>query len=512
MPSLVAEHVAWLNLPLLYKFRFLHRFIKKEDWRQHTEDARSSAGVSSQLTWLRVACDYLLLRASPVVRLAALPWIFLCLPFIPSVAGHRPDVDQAKVSIRTALERKEPLLRVSIPARLPNVKVEHHQAARASWWKRMLYRRVAVTAGAPQPDATVERINEQIDTPTPFVHVWAALPAWYRRLWLRDADRDLPRPGDVLRAIDGERTELGIAHRETGVFDHSSTYRKLQQAGKVRRWGAITLDDVGKTVSITEDGILRLWVRTKHGTWESSQLAVQWGRAKRPKSLAPPNHADDTQYEIQAVDETLHGLITLSNPSQVLENPAEVLGEDVTSIISAGSSLSEIEAYKEKLGNIDTYETVMRHWVVHMNGIEGSRGDEAAADDVLASAKTDAGDPLASWLEDVPDELTPSTTEAPRLSIEMLEQALREYQECSLHAAELMTHPSDRRSFAQVCCANLARERARRQLATFVNQLPMRKRRQVRRELNLGAPTADEATLWFSRPRANSFLGARDGE
>ena len=72
--------------------------------------------------------------------------------------------------------------------------------------------------------------DDEDKKPTPFVHHWARMTNAQKLRYLRDADRELPRKGDRLLAINGNSVPRGIRNADKGLYDHTSAYRMLFRA------------------------------------------------------------------------------------------------------------------------------------------------------------------------------------------------------------------------------------------------------------------------------------------
>ena len=199
LPALVARHVAWLNL----RFPWLHKSHRSR-WQRTSFWTLWLCCFVLCMVLLAVlavllAVPYLVIKVvSLCARCCGIPmrWSWLPDAHAPfSVRGRSAGtdtVDEAKASLYSTLDTKHLL---------------------------------------KDPGPTRASTNA-----TPYVHIWAAFPMWYRRQWLQD-ERGLPCPGDELLAVDGERTEPGVERLETGTYDHSKTYSQLFRAGTYKQRG-----------------------------------------------------------------------------------------------------------------------------------------------------------------------------------------------------------------------------------------------------------------------------------
>ena len=175
---------------------------------------------------------------------------------------------------------------------------------------------------------------------TPFLHVWAALPMWYRRKWISKSERNMPQTGDRLLAVNGVRTELGVYDASTGTYDHANTYRKLQLAGTATRGRIEKVEDARRD----RNGQLELLVK-----WGGMDEAGRpWPNEWIPESWAKPDQRrDGLKLEKAKTGNAPPGVVrsVASDEQQQTNEPTD----------------ADVKA---------TSEYALTQWVVHMSGID----------------------------------------------------------------------------------------------------------------------------------------------
>ena len=304
-------------------------------------------------------------------------------------------------------------------------------------------------------DAQAGEEDDGTAVPAPFIHHWARMSHRQRLRWVRPEERELPRLGDRLLAIDGRKAPLGVHDEENDVYDHSSTYRMLRRAANTRE-GSM---GYGELIRRARDAA-----------------------PERYRQLRQRRLGSGTQEAVQPNTTLSHFSMTAAQFCSAHDDPSATVDDQNARLV---------------------VESMMKLWTVHMAGVEPPRAVATGE----GSERAPEGYELAEWFEgvDVGTECEPRHG-----SVCTLEEALREY-ELSLRLQRICLDPSvtSEPSVAQRQCVEAVLERARHKLSLFVHQLPdtvadgepLSIRQQACAQLGLELPEGDETTLWFTTPQ-----------